>query len=143
MHAVLVGKQAYYWSYMAPMARAYHARFGERAPVILIDGAQLQDPEYAMSVTWRKVRHCRLVFSFDMWALLHARLHGKSVNHIHHSLVGKGSAFKGERAFPPFYLAERNHALAVMAIFRSTGMGLLHCRYNFRRLCKVGANNMV
>jgi hypothetical protein len=107
MHAVLVGKQAYYWSYMAPMARAYHARFGERAPVILIDGAQLQDPEYAMSVTWRKVRHCRLVFSFDMWALLHARLHGKSVNHIHHSLVGKGSAFKGERAFPPFYLAER------------------------------------
>ena len=100
-----VGKKAYYWGYIAPLVRAYSRLHGTAAPVLMLDSQRIADPPFTVPVNWKLVRTFKRTITFDVKALFGAVLHGKRAIHVHHSLAGKGSAFKGTRPFLPFYLA--------------------------------------
>jgi len=104
---VFVGKDAYYWAYIAPLARAWHAAHGRPVDVVFIDGAGVDDAPFIRRVSWKDTRRAKTAVTFDVWAMVHARARGFRVCHVHHSLVGKGVAFRGKRPFWPFFMADK------------------------------------
>jgi hypothetical protein len=104
---VLVGKPAYYWSYMAPVAREFRRRFGEPAAVASLHGLLADEPRFIRPETMHPLRRHRVAIAFDVWSMIAAWACARTVVYVHHSLVGKGLVFRGEEPFRPFFFADR------------------------------------
>lgn len=104
---VLVGKPAYYWSYMAPVAREFRRRFGEPVSAVSLDGPLADETHFIRPETMHPLRRFRVAIAFDVWSMIAAWACARTVLYVHHSLVGKGLVFKGDEPFHPFIFADR------------------------------------
>ncbi|WP_423199774.1 MULTISPECIES: hypothetical protein [unclassified Cupriavidus] len=102
---LLVGKPAYYWSYLAPVAREFRRRFEEPVTAVALKGAFGDDPSFVRPGTLRPYRRARVAIAFDVWSMIAARACARTVVYVHHSLVGKGLVFRGHEPFRPFAFA--------------------------------------
>lgn len=103
---VLVGKPAYYWSYLAPVAREFHRRFEEPVTAVALNGAFPQDETFVQPGTLRPYRRASIAIAFDVWSMIAAWACARTVIYVHHSLVGKGLVFRGNEPFRPFAFAD-------------------------------------
>lgn len=103
---LLVGKPAYYWGYLAPVAREFYRRFEEPVTAVALDGAFPQDSVFVRPGTLRLYRRAHVAIAFDVWSLIAAWTCARTVIYVHHSLVGKGLVFRGNEPFRPFALAD-------------------------------------
>lgn len=104
---VLVGKPAYYWSYMAPVAREFRRRFDTPVSAVTLGGDFGDGAEFIRPGKLSLVRRARVAIAFDVWSMVAARACARTVVYVHHSLVGKGLVFKGNAPFRPFLFADK------------------------------------
>ncbi|MDB5937220.1 MAG: hypothetical protein JWQ01_4564 [Massilia sp.] len=104
---VLVGKPAYYWSYMAPVAREFRRRFKTPITAVALGGDFGDSAEFIQPGKLSLLRRPRVAIAFDVWSMIAARLYAHTVVYVHHSLVGKGLVFKCNKPFRPFLFADK------------------------------------
>lgn len=103
---VLVGKPAYYWSYLAPVAREFYRRFNEPVAAVSLEGSFSEDAPFVKPGKLRPYPRARIAIAFDVWSMIVARACARTVVYVHHSLVGKGLVFRGQEPFRPFVFAD-------------------------------------
>lgn len=102
---LLVGKPAYYWSYLAPVAQEFHRRFGEPVRAMALKGSFADHPKLVQQGRlWPFPT--RIALAFDIWSMIASRAFARTVFYVHHSLVGKGLVFRGDEPFRPFAFAD-------------------------------------
>lgn len=102
----LVGKPAYYWSYLAPIAREFYRRFEQPVTAVTLDGAFPSDRCFTQPGRLRPCRRVNVAIAFDVWSMIAAWACARTVIYVHHSLVGKGLVFRGNEPFRPFAFAD-------------------------------------